>query len=363
VELSTTEGRKRIHTYHKTRAIKTAAIDLYGLDAKEDAGFLDKVAETLAGETLEDALSVIKEYVTYYRLGEQKNAPGQYGPLRGETGVRVTPLRSVQHLVKPDDETAQRIRALSHYLARIATVDKNVLRYRKIHLGGFTKTISEEEAQEWPDHPALRRVCRHLAKHYPWTEEETRYFVLCRAVPQAAKIEGRVQSSFNKPLGVAAHKFNHQTIHLQMPAWMPSELVRKAYVILQRQAYGGREPRRSKERNVALFEFVLERSQVKLVNRNEYLARLIIPDKWAEIMRDWNELHGPGHPWHYTEVSNFRRDFGRGQQAIAGTKYALTGIPGEPRTVAEAQASIGRILEALGRPGARFVEVTAEEIR
>jgi hypothetical protein len=98
------------------------------------------------------------------------------------------------------------------------------------------------------------------------------------------------------------------------------------------------------------------------VNRNEYLARLIIPDKWAEIMRDWNELHGPGHPWHYTEVSNFRRDFGRGQQAIAGTKYALTGIPGEPRTATEGQASVGRIFEALGRPDARFVEVTAEEI-
>jgi hypothetical protein len=143
---------------------------------------------------------------------------------------------------------------------------------------------------------------------------------------------------------------------------MPLKLVSKAYVILQRQAHGGREPRRPKERNVALFEFVLERAQVKLKSGNEYLARLIIPEKWAEMMADWNELHGPGHPWHYTEVSNFRRDFGRGQQAMAGTKYALTGIPGEPRTVAEGQASVERILEALGRPGARFVEVPAEEI-
>jgi hypothetical protein len=161
---------------------------------------------------------------------------------------------------------------------------------------------------------------------------------------------------------VAAHKFNRQTILLEMPAWLPSDVIRKAYLVLQRQAHGGREPRRPKERNVALFEFVLERARVKLVSANEYLARLIIPAKWAEIMRDWNELHGPGHPWHYTEVSNFRRDFGRGQQAIAGTNYALTGIPGEPRTAAEAQASLGRIFEALGRPGARFVEVTGEEI-
>ena len=345
-----------------SRAIKTATIDLYRLDAKEDAEFLDQVAETLAGETLEDALSVIDEYITYYRLGEQKKAPKHYGPLKDETGERVTPLRPVQHLVKPDDETAQRIRSLSHYLARIATVDKNVLHYRKNHLGGFTKTMSEEKAQDWPDHRALQRVCRHLTKHYPWTEEEARYFVLCGAVPQAAKITGKVQSSFNKPLGVAAHKFNHQTIHLQMPAWMPSELVRKAYVILQRQARGGRDARRPVERNIAIFEFVLERAQVKLVSANEYLARLIIPEKWAELMRIWNELHGPGHPWHYTEVSNFRRDFGRGQQAIAGTKYALTGIPGEPRTVAEGKAGLERLFKKLGRPGTTVVEITDEEI-
>lgn len=347
------------------RSIKMAAADRLGLDSKRDKEWLDHVAPDYLGLSLEDALGCMEDRFVDYQLGRKRERQelGRQGSLqRTKPRENDTPLRPIQDLVQPDDEAAQRIRALSKYLAKIASVDKNVLRYRKNNLGGFRKTMSEEEAQEWPDHPALQRVCRQLAKHYPWTEDEARYFVLCGTVPQAAKIRGKVQSSFNKPLGVAAHKFNHQTIYMQMPAWTPSQLVRKAYVILQRQARGGRDARRPVERNIAIFEFVLERAQVKLVSGNEYLARLIIPDKWAEIMRAWNELHGPGHPWYYKEVSNFRRDFGRGQQAIAGTNYALTGIPGEPRTAAEARASVERILEKLGRPGAVFVEKTPEDI-
>jgi len=60
------------------------------------------------------------------------------------------------------------------------------------------------------------------------------------------------------------------------------------------------------------------------------------------------------------DVEAFGRNFGRGQRAIADTKYALTGIPGEPRTVAEAKASLDRLREKLGRPGATFVEATVE---
>lgn len=267
-------------------------------------------------------------------------------------------LRPIQDLVELDDETAERIRAFSKYLAKIASVDKNVLRYRKNNLGGFTKTITEEEVQEWPDRPALQKVCRYLTKHYPWTEDEARYFVLCGGVPQAVKIMGKVQSRWNAPLGVAAHKFSLQTIHLEIPAWMPSELVAKAYTILQRQAHDGRDTRRPKERNVALFDFVLERARVELVSKDEYLARLKLPGTWADLMQEWNKFYGPGHPWHYTRASNF----GRGQKAVAGTKYALSGIPGQPMTVAQAKGRFARMLEAFGKPGARLVEATIEDI-
>lgn len=310
------------------QALKTAAIDRYGLDTQEDAGWLNYVAEVLDGLSLEDALSVMDEYVVHYRFREQKKAKSQYGMSGDRTGEGATPLRSIQHLVKPDDETAQRITVFSRYLAKIADVDKNVLRYRKNHLGGFMNIITEEKAEEWPDHPALQKVCLHLTRHYPWTEDEARYFVLCGGAPQAAKIMGKVQSRWNAPLGVAAHKFNLQTIHLEIPAWMPSQLVTKAYTILQRQAHGGRDTRRPKERNVALFDFVLERARVKFVSRDEYLARLELPGTWTDLMQEWNEVYGSGHPWHYTRPSNFGRDFWRGQQAVAGTKYALSGIPG-----------------------------------
>jgi hypothetical protein len=347
------------------RSIKTAAIDHLGLDSKKDKEWLDHIAPDYIGDSLKDALGSMEDRFMDYQFGrerERQELGRQDSFQRTKPREYDAPLKPIQDLVEPDDETAERIRAFSKYLAKIASVDKNVLRYRKNNLGGFMKTMSEEEAQGWPDYPALVRVCRHLAKHYPWTEDEARYFVLCGAVPQAARIMGKVQSSFNKPLGVIAHKFNHQTIHMEMPAWIPSELVRKAYVNLQRQARGGRDARRPKERNVTLFDFVLERARVKLVSKDEYLARLELPGTWASLMREWNEQHGQGHPWHYTEVSNFWRDFGRGQQAIAGTKYALTGIRGEPRTVAEAKASFDRLREKLGRPGATFVEATVEEV-
>lgn len=143
---------------------------------------------------------------------------------------------------------------------------------------------------------------------------------------------------------------------------MSSELVSKAYAVLQRQAHGDRDTRRPKDRNVALFDFVLERARVKFVSRNEYLARLELPGTWADLMHEWNKVYNPGHPWHYIHASNFGRDFGRGQQAVAGTKYALSGIPGQPMTAAQSKARLARMLEALGRPGARFVKATGEEI-
>jgi hypothetical protein len=353
------------HERAQVRAIKTAAIKRFGLDNQEDGEWLDEVAERFAKYDLVDALDLIEEHLPDYRFGrsiERKKASRRYGLSGGKTEKGVAPLRPIQDLVKLDDDSAQRILAVSKYLAKIASVDKNVLRYRKNNLGGFMKTMTEEEARERPDHPALLRVCRYLTKQYPWTDNEARYFVLCGAIPKAAKIRGEVQSSFNKPLGVAAHKFNHQTIHMQIPAWMPSVLVRKAYAILQRQAHGGRDPRRPNERNVALFDFVLDRTKVEFVSRDEYLARLKLSSTWADLMREWNELYGPGHPWHYTEASNFGRDFGRGQQAIAATKYALTGIPGEPRTAAEWKASVERIRENLERPPAVSEEVRDEEI-
>ena len=352
-------------TTEQLRAIKTAAIKHFELDSKKDKEWLDYIAPDYIGDPLEEALGAMQYRYRDYQLGRERERR-EYGRRDRFQAAKARetdpPLRPIHNLVKLNDDTERRIVAFSKYLARIAAVDKNVLRYRKNNLRGSMKTITEEEAQKWPDHPALLQVCRHLTKHYPWTHDEARYFVLCGVVPQAVKIRGKVSSTSNAPVSVAAHKFHHQTVQLEMPAWLPSDLIRKAYLILQRQAYGGREPRRPKERNVALFEFVLERAKVKFVSTHEYLAKLEITETWGEMMRDWNKLYGPNHPWHYTEPSNFGRDFQRGQQAITGTKYALSGVPGQPMTIAEAKASVARVLENFERPGATFVEVPDGEI-
>jgi hypothetical protein len=83
------------------------------------------------------------------------------------------------------------------------------------------------------------------------------------------------------------------------------------------------------------------------MNWNEYLAKLEVPGTWDDIMRDWNKLYGPGHPWHYALASNLSRDFGRGQQAVTGTKYALSGVPGQPMTVTELEAGIDNLKRRL----------------
>ncbi len=102
------------------------------------------------------------------------------------------------------------------------------------------------------------------------------------------------------------------------------------------------------------------------MSKTEYLARLELPSTWADTMRGWNDFHSLDHPWHYTQASNFSRDFMRGRQAIADTKYDLSGVPGQPMTTAEALASVEEMIERWSRAaerGAKFVPVDEETAR
>ena len=100
-----------------------------------------------------------------------------------------------------------------------------------------------------------------------------------------------------------------------------------------------------------VFRFVLEQSELQIVNREEHLAKLAVP-KWKEKRRWWNERDPRGHKWHFhsskdPDVRIFRRDFDRGQRAVIGTKWSLPGVPNEPMTRAEAMGRAQRILKVL----------------
>jgi hypothetical protein len=120
---------------------------------------------------------------------------------------------------------------------------------------------------------------------------------------------------------VAAHKYRRVTIKLEVESWVPSEIVRKAYSQLQRELHGARNNRRPSGRNVEVFRFVVDQSEIDLANTGEYLARLKL-SPWRQILDSWKKQFSESDPRRYPDVRNVRRDFDRGQQAVIGTKWA-----------------------------------------
>ena len=128
---------------------------------------------------------------------------------------------------------------------------------------------------------------------------------------------------------------------------MPSEYVRQAYHNVQHDLLG-KNQRLPELRNIEVFRFVVEHSQLQVVNREEGLARLIIP-KWNELRELWNEWYPEGHEWHYHKEREhrFSRDFYRGQEAVIGTMDGLPGVPGQPKSRASVQEVKERLIRGL----------------
>jgi hypothetical protein len=357
----------------------------YGIDLARDRKLLDTVWKDTAGSftDFEQFDAYVESAWSFYCLSREQpeDIEGNGGSSRslqgGDKGLRASK-------VKFDDNTQAHIAAFSEYLAKIAATDRRVMRIRKRICGGLTRTISPEKARKfleahsipgnekaegpvewlwWPDGSShgirfrvlegsvlgeLQGASAYLKKRYPWTADQASYFILCGGVPQAPTIRGGYTS--NSMSGVAAHKYNRTTIKLEVESWVSSELVRKAYRQLQRELHGERNNRRPSSRNVEVFRFVLDQSEIEIVNTEESLARLELPP-WRKSMGSWNKQFSEGDPRCYSEVRNFHRDFDRGQQAVIGTEWGLPGVPGQPLTyqqkLAEAEASKERLTMVL----------------
>lgn len=279
--------------------------------------------------------------------------------------------------------TRARVEALSEYLSRIIATDNAVIRFRDRVLGHPENILLPEEATElihslaaeqqpglprdaetlwwssdndaasaeaitvWPESELwyLKNISRRLSKHLPWTDDQACYFILTGRPIRAATISGRVSE---RDTGVAAHRYHRNTITLEIDAWMPSEYVRHAYHNVQHDLLGlnNRQP---ELRNVKVFHFVVSRSELRVVNREEGLAKLIVPAAWKELRELWNKQYPEGHEWHYHKKKEHRfgRDFYRGQEAVIGTRDGLPGVPGQPMSRAEAQGIEKRLIRAL----------------
>jgi hypothetical protein len=299
-----------------------------------------------------------------------------------------TPKEDVSALIKVDAKTRVQVIALSEYFTKIASVERRVMEFRRRFLGSTTKTLEPDkipdalrswslpEDAETSEHEVilswtpsdgtpvryrgtydsamgeLDRLGEYLAGHYPWGKDQAMHFVLSGDALQVNTVIG--SHRMMRVLGPDAHKFNRGTITLEVESWIPPELVKQAYVNLQREVHGGRRVRRGEERNIEVFRFVLDKSQVSVVSESEHLGMLTLLDTWRNLRKSWDKQFPLGHAWRYGEHNgrNFYRDFMRGQRTVIGTEYGLLGTF-QPH---------GQLLKLLSQPGAVFVEATGEEI-
>jgi len=344
----------------------------------------DELSSTDAdGETLSAMVALAERaYEAQLRFPPSVSLSGGGRPLGS------TPEKDVSDWIKFDAKTRLKVMALSEYFTKIASVERRVMEFRRRFLGSTTKTLEPDKIPDalrsWslPEDaetseqdvflswtPAggtpvryrgthdsaigeLDRLGDYFAGHYPWRKELAMRFVLSGEVLQVNTVIGSHRMS--RILGPAAHSFDRGDIILEVESWIPPDLVKQAYVGLQREVHRGRRVRRGEERNIEVFRFVLGKSQVRVLSESAHLGRVSLPDTWRTLRKSWDEQLPVDHDWRYGEHNgrNFYRDFLRGQRTVIGTEYGLLGT----------SQPFGRLLELLTQPGAEFAEATGEEI-
>jgi hypothetical protein len=335
------------------------------------------------GEILSDLVVLAERpYEARLRFPPNRSLGGGGRPLDS------TPEEDVSDWIKFDAKTRVQVTALSEYFTKIASVERRVMAFRRRFLGSTTKTLEPDKIPDalrsWSlpedaetserdvflsgtaaDGTPLRyrgthdsaigeldRLGDYFAVRYPWRKDQIMHFVLCGEVLEVNTISGWHRRYTN--FGPAAHSFNRSTITLEVESWIPPELVKQAYVGLQREAHRGRRVRRGEERNIEVFRFVLDKSQVRVVSESEHLGKLALPDTWQKLRKSWDEQFPVGHAWRYGEHNrrNFYRDFMRGQRTVIGTEYGFLGTS-QPH---------GQLLDLWNQPGVVYVDDTGKEI-
>lgn len=386
----------------------------HGVSKVQDQGLLTGLWWFLYENYSEDVADVcnrvgqvgdLVEFAVEQRLYKRYISSGREEPLDGGVQKRLGDQDAYfdeileDEGMAPDNNLKKTVRnreaAFSKYLSKVAAIEPSVVRFRDRVLGGPTNVLSPEKATEflhslaaaqqpgdpqeaeklvwsgnekagdtehitvWPGSELwiLKNICRTLAKKYRWSEDQACYLILTDRPVKA--ITSRRRVSRTSAGGVAGHQYSYATITLEMPAWMPSEYVRLAYRIAQRDLLGENN-RQPELRNVKLFEFVVEQSELEIVDKKEGLAKLTIPE-WKRLRELWNQRYREGHAWHYgrKKEHRFSRDFYRAQEAVIGTPH---GLPGPPSKQLKVKGNLRRMLERFRQPGAAFVEAD-EEIR
>ena len=147
----------------------------------------------------------------------------------------------------------------------------------------------------------LRDVSLKLVKDYQWSESDATWFLLTGAVPY-------LDPAVVEPEGFLGSSYWRVRLTLTVDAWLRPGTVLRIYRQAQRQLLEGRSRPLSK-RNLALFEFVVTRTEADAASRS-----------WRGLMASWN--HGcPLLSWQYHDPRRFHRDFVRARRALLLPKY------------------------------------------
>lgn len=190
---------------------------------------------------------------------------------------------------------------------------------------GTTNVLEEHSVAESSLLGELQKLCKHLARHHPITEELAAYLVLCGSTIQLPSLASRITNKHNAKVG--GYGYDYSTITLTVASWTTPEQVRQAYARLRAQASAKNTYRSKSDRNVALFRFVMEKAE-------PISPKDLIPGTrgtfkfppWREMVKKWNEPLPKDHRWRfnqsgYTAEKMFRSAFADGYEAVTGQKY------------------------------------------
>ena len=156
----------------------------------------------------------------------------------------------------------------------------------------------------------LNKAAARLTRFYPWEPPTAAWFLLTGEPPWVPPLTARIETS--------DYVLNHTAITVTASHWVPKDVMGKFYAEVKR----GTNPTATlSERRLALFQFVLERSEG--VDRWEpegiRLRGGLDTPPWRSLLAQWNEIHPPGKEWHYEKLRNFHRDFTEASEAILGS--------------------------------------------
>lgn len=112
-------------------------------------------------------------------------------------------------------------------------------------------------------------------------------------------------------------RIQNNQITITADPWVPKEAVARKYADMRRMWFYGSTP---SERQVELFKFVVGRSD-GYYGEDEHgrgiWGLLRDGDGWRVKMDAWNDQYPEDHPWRFSDVRNFRRDFNTAFEALA----------------------------------------------